>query len=417
VNIFLSYRRDDERHVAERVYEALVSEFGRESVFKDVDSVPMGADFRQVIMSAVEKCDVLLAFIGKQWLTISDDSGRRRIDNPDDFVRVEIETALDRDIPVIPVLVPEVRALNEESLPPSLSKICFRQSALIRPDPDFGRDMERLGNGITSAARAARVGLRQPGRKPAKLRYYCYVSRGKVDQLYAQVQPGDDTAMEEDVSSVGLLGEYMTTLPDQIASKAVSPYSGQTTIAKLRSVLNHIGRHEKVLDLSTLCREKAGVALDAFCYTYRGVFYVLGNYGRQENGGLHISGAAIARSPDDIIISKSLLLEPARQENSFREVGPNRGQLVSDMCIICSEVEEFTLRLACSYKYFSEMGGSWDERDQEWDVHPHSGNTHFFNGEVDTWLEALVFINGIRGKTILGTPLFVVHAPNPTLVL
>jgi len=276
VNIFLSYRRDDDRHVAERMYESLVLKFGHESVFKDVDSVPMGADFRKVIKTAVEKCDVLLALIGKQWLIISDDSGRRKIDNPDDFVRVEIETALNRGIPVVPVLVPEVPALKEEALPPSLSDICFHQNALIRPDPDFGRDMERLRNGIIRAVKAAQFGGRQRGKNPTKLHYYCYVSRGKVDQLYAQLQPDDDAAMKNDLFGASVLGEYVSTLPDHIDSKATSPYSGQTTIAKLRSVLNHIGRYEKVLDLSTLCRDKAGVALDAFCYTYRGVFYVLG---------------------------------------------------------------------------------------------------------------------------------------------
>jgi len=200
---------------------------------------------------------------------------------------------------------------------------------------------------------------------------------------------------------------------DSIKSDAIGSDSGPSAIAKLRNVLNHIGRHEKVLDLSRLCQEKAGTAMDAFCYTYRGEFY----YRRNADGGLHIPGAALARSGDEIVISKSLLLEPGRQENSFREVGPNRGQLVSNICIICSEVEEFTLRLACSYKYFSEMGGSWNERDREWDVHPHSGNYHFFNAEVDTWLDAVVLVNGIRGKTILGTPLFLVHSPNPTLVL
>jgi hypothetical protein len=372
-----------------------------------------------VIKDAVEKCDVLVAVIGQQWLTISDDSGRRRIDNPDDFVRVEIETALNRDIPVIPVLVPEVQALKAGSLPESLTEICYRQSAAVRPDPDFGHDMERLRDGIRRVIRAAKQGARQPGRKPAKLRYYCYVSRGKIDQLYQQLQLelNDSMAAEDDAFSSGPLSEYMTALPDSIKSEAISPDSGPSFIAKLRSVLNHIGRYEKVLDLPKLCRDKAGVSMDAFCYTYRGVFYVLGDFGRNANDGLHIPGAALARSGDEIVISKSLLLEPGRQENSFREVGPNRGQLVSDMCIVCSEVEGFTLRLACSYKYFSEMGGSWHEHDHEWDVHPHSGNHHFFNGEVDTWLDAVVFVNGIRGKTILGTPLFLVYSPNPTLVL
>jgi hypothetical protein len=130
-----------------------------------------------------------------------------------------------------------------------------------------------------------------------------------------------------------------------------------------------------------------------------------------------ISPDALNRAKDEIIISKALLVQPAREENALKESSPNNGSLVSDMCVVTSELAEYTLSLACSFKYFSDMGGSWDERAREWHVHPHSGNYHFFNGDCDAWFDSLIFINGMRGKTIMGTPLFLVYATNPSLRL
>jgi hypothetical protein len=190
-----------------------------------------------------------------------------------------------------------------------------------------------------------------------------------------------------------------------------------SSVKKLAVLLRHIERHEKVLDLVKLCKEKASVTLDAFCYTYCGRFYNLGDISRGADSGISISGAALRRSKDDIILSKSLLIEPARIENSVQEVGPGNSRIVSNMCILCSEIEDFTLRLACSYKFFSDMGGHLDARSREWDVLPHSGNHHFFAGEVDAWFETVVFINGMKESTILGTPLFLANSSDPEIVL
>jgi hypothetical protein len=195
------------------------------------------------------------------------------------------------------------------------------------------------------------------------------------------------------------------------------PEDSRSVVEKLERVLEHIENHEKVLDLVKLCKERARVTLDAFCYTYRGRFYNLGDIDRSQESGIHISGAALQRSRDDIVLSKSLLLDPARTENAIHETGPNKSRLVSHMCIICSDIDRFTIRLACSYKFFSDMGGHWQQDSAEWNVHPHSGNHHFFQGEVDAWFEGVVFINGIRGDTILGTPLFLVHSFDPNLVI
>jgi hypothetical protein len=103
--IFISYRREDASYPAGWLFDRLADRFGRGQVFKDIDSIRLGDDFVEVITRAVGSCDVLLALIGEEWLTVSDQDGRRRLDDPDDFVRLEIEAALARNVRVIPILV------------------------------------------------------------------------------------------------------------------------------------------------------------------------------------------------------------------------------------------------------------------------------------------------------------------------
>jgi hypothetical protein len=86
--------------------------------------------------------------IGKNWLTAKDESGKRRIDSPRDFLRIEIEAALQRDIPVIPVLVQGASVPNESDLPSTLESLAFRHGAPVRADPDFHNDIERIVRGI-----------------------------------------------------------------------------------------------------------------------------------------------------------------------------------------------------------------------------------------------------------------------------
>jgi hypothetical protein len=81
----------------------LVARFGRDAIFKDVNSIPLGTDFRQVLGEAMAKCQVALVIIGEQWLNTTDGTGNRRLDSEQDFVRIEIETALAREIPIIPL--------------------------------------------------------------------------------------------------------------------------------------------------------------------------------------------------------------------------------------------------------------------------------------------------------------------------
>jgi hypothetical protein len=139
--IFISYRREETAYPAGWLYDRLADRFGGGQVFKDVDSIQLGDDFVEVITSAVGSCDVLLALIGDQWLTITDAHGRR-LDDPDDFVRLEIEAALTRNVRVIPILVDGARMPRADELPDSLARLVRRQALELSParfDFDTGR--------------------------------------------------------------------------------------------------------------------------------------------------------------------------------------------------------------------------------------------------------------------------------------
>jgi hypothetical protein len=145
-NIFISYRRADSSDITGRIYDWLKSNYGEEHLFKDVDSIGLGADFREAIEAAVTRCDVMLAVIGKEWLLASDDTGNSRIDDPDDYVRLEIAAALERNIPVIPVLVRGAAIPHSDELPTNLQQLAFRNAIEVRSDPDFHNDMERIAS-------------------------------------------------------------------------------------------------------------------------------------------------------------------------------------------------------------------------------------------------------------------------------
>ncbi len=143
--IFISYRRADSAAESGRIYDRLASVFGADHVFKDVDDILPGADFRQVLEQEVSRCDVLLAVIGPRWATITDEDGRRRLHDPDDFVNVEVEAGLSRsDVLVIPLLVGSASMPSPEELPENLRALCYRNGMPVRNDPDFHRDMQRL---------------------------------------------------------------------------------------------------------------------------------------------------------------------------------------------------------------------------------------------------------------------------------
>ena len=126
--IFISYRREDTEGQAGRLFDDLVRHFGEDAVFMDVAGIEPGRDFRQAIDEQVASCGVLLAVIGKSWCDATDAAGRRRLDDPLDFVRLETASALKRDIPVIPVLVRGASMPRAEQLPPDLAELAYRNA-------------------------------------------------------------------------------------------------------------------------------------------------------------------------------------------------------------------------------------------------------------------------------------------------
>jgi hypothetical protein len=139
--IFISYRRQETAWPAGRLYDVLVDHFPAEQVFKDVDNIEPGEDFVERITTAVGSCDVLLALIGPDWLTITDEDGQRRLDDPEDYVRLEIEAALKRKIRVIPILVDEAPMPRVNELPATLAPLIRRNAVEINP---LTFDTERL---------------------------------------------------------------------------------------------------------------------------------------------------------------------------------------------------------------------------------------------------------------------------------
>ena len=141
--IILSYRRDDTGAIAGRIFDRLVGHYGADQVFMDIDSIPFGLDFREHIQETLKRCDVLLAIVGKNWAA-ADEKGAFRINEENDWVRIEVEAALARKIPVIPVLIDNASLPAPASLPEGLRNLVFRQAAPVDSGRDFNPHMARL---------------------------------------------------------------------------------------------------------------------------------------------------------------------------------------------------------------------------------------------------------------------------------
>jgi TIR domain len=133
--IFISYRREQTAAHAGRLYDRLSEAFGEDVVFMDVDSIGVGLDFTRVLDEAVSSCNVMLVVIGPGWAEIADQRGRR-LDDPTDFVRQELEAGLRREIRVVPVLVHGAALPPPEELPEVLRPLVRRQAFLL-PDESF----------------------------------------------------------------------------------------------------------------------------------------------------------------------------------------------------------------------------------------------------------------------------------------
>ncbi|HSN88832.1 MAG TPA: toll/interleukin-1 receptor domain-containing protein [Thermoanaerobaculia bacterium] len=141
-NIFINYRREDSAGHTGRLFDRLSNRFpGR--VFMDIDTIEPGVDFAEVITQAVGSCEILIVVIGREWLKVTDADGRRRLDKPGDFVRMEVAAALERNIRVVPVLVEDAPMPRPEDLPEDLAKLA-RRNAIELSDARWAFDVDRL---------------------------------------------------------------------------------------------------------------------------------------------------------------------------------------------------------------------------------------------------------------------------------
>ena len=141
-DVFVSYRRADTNFVVGHLVDRLERELGEGRLFRDLDSIPYGTDYRQHTTDSLARCSAALVVIGPNWVGASPQG--RRIDDPTDLVRVEAEAVLARGIPVIPVLVEPAVDLPQLALPAGLDGLRYRQALPLRPDPDFETDVARI---------------------------------------------------------------------------------------------------------------------------------------------------------------------------------------------------------------------------------------------------------------------------------
>lgn len=140
--IFMSYRRSDSRDVCGRIYDSLIQEFSKDNIFRDIENIPAGLDFSDEIIQNVEACTLMLAIIGPTWLEILQE---RMTDVSEiDYVRLEIGTALKRNIPVIPVYVNDAPLLYDQELPDDLKHLTSRNAVIIRQDAHFHPTVNEL---------------------------------------------------------------------------------------------------------------------------------------------------------------------------------------------------------------------------------------------------------------------------------
>ena len=159
--LFISYRRQDTAYIAGRLNDELSRQFGARQIFRDVDNMAPGVDFVKRIDEAVSMCQALVAVIGDDWLTATDAKGKRRIDNPRDWVRVEIAAAMKRDILIVPVLVEGASMPSPPELPPALRKLA-RFNALELTDVRWDYDTARLVEALEAVVSTRPPATRRP---------------------------------------------------------------------------------------------------------------------------------------------------------------------------------------------------------------------------------------------------------------
>ncbi len=168
--VFISYRRETAAAEARALFNDLVARLGKSSVFMDVDSIALGRDFRSVLQATLGSCDLMLVIIDKDWAGAKDEGGRTRLADPRDFVRMEVEAALKRDIAVTPVLVNGAHMPAAEQLPPEIRDLAYRNGfelSFTRWESDVREMIRRLGL-VETAASSGQIEMDRRSTAPEK---------------------------------------------------------------------------------------------------------------------------------------------------------------------------------------------------------------------------------------------------------
>jgi hypothetical protein len=160
-SVFISYRREITAGEARALFNELLEKHGTHSVFMDVDSIALGRDFRSALRKTIESCDLMLVLIGKDWAEIKDERGRKRLESPGDYVRLEIEAALKRDIVVTPILVQGAHMPAPEQLPADIRDLAYRNGFELshtRWESDVQEMVRRLELDVRDRGREVETG-------------------------------------------------------------------------------------------------------------------------------------------------------------------------------------------------------------------------------------------------------------------
>ena len=146
--IFISYRRSDTEFAAKALFDECSEKFGKQCVFKDIDSMGTTVDYRERIKEAIADSKVVLVLIGRHWISASDGNGKRRLENKNDPVRLEIEFAFETGVEIIPILCGDVKMPTADNLPKMISRLVNANAFLMRSDSAFERDLSGIVKAI-----------------------------------------------------------------------------------------------------------------------------------------------------------------------------------------------------------------------------------------------------------------------------
>lgn len=229
-SVFISYRRDDDtKWVAALLPKAFAQYLPGVEVFLDVDSIEPGLDFKEVLTRTLDRCEVLLALIGKKWLTIHDEAGRRRIDNEADWVRAEVARALARNIRVIPILVDGTPMPKEEFLNTSLLGLSRRQACSV----DFENRDSGIENILRIVSRTSNVQLANLPSESSPTISSSQASASAILEIFEEGSPILTVLAEHQLD----LGRFALALAmfDLVASRQFKALQGPPDVNALRT--------------------------------------------------------------------------------------------------------------------------------------------------------------------------------------